>query len=248
MSPSMNSNKMILALVASLLPLATIACGGAPSSDLEGAAPAASASASQNDGGAPNANSGSNNSNSNSTSNTTADAGSTSTSNGGGNTSASDAGTTATTVTFSANCNTAVSAPELCAEDVTGTAGEIITVPVDLLGTIACPTVQEAWGHLVFSNNFLLANPVEQLDCITRDFDTVPVTPDTTEVIWDHLGGNSSCPNQIVSGRVDMVQVEILPGTPAGDYPITWNNEGVASPITGCAGPANGIAGTIHVN
>jgi hypothetical protein len=234
--PNMNSNKMLLTVIASLLPLASVACGGSTGTDEATVpAPAASASSSQNDAGAPSSN------------NTSTNPSGPTTSSDAGSTAPADAG--ATTITFSANCNVTPASPELCVEDVSGHAGDLIYLPIDMIGTATCTQAGQTSGHLVLPQYFELTNPVDDVDCVSRDTYATPVTPDTTEIMWDAFGGGiAGCAAQIPAGRVDKVQVEILPGTPSGDYPVTWLEPAVASPVLGCGGIVTGIAGTIHVD
>lgn len=233
----MTSSKTLLPLLASLLSLSAAACGGSTGAvdATENGTPAPSASSSHDDAGTATGNGNGGNA---------SDAGA----------STSDAGTTTTNdagsgPTFAANCNVPVSGPELCVEDVHGKPGDVIDLPIDFLGTSACTEALEASGHLVMASWFELTNPVQQVDCISRDLYAAPA-PDTIEVMWDAFGGGaiSACPNDVKTGRLDVVKIEILPGTPSGDYTVTWSNPGLASSVAACATFGTGIDGHIHVD
>jgi hypothetical protein len=232
----MHSNKKLLGLVASILSLSAVACGGATGSvdpvDDNVTPPAASPSP---DAGAPS-------SNTNNTNNNAADGGTSTTS------PTSDAGTT-TTTTASANCNVTVNSPMLCVEDVHGKAGDVIDLPIDYLGTTTCTSAFEASGHLVMPDFFELTNPVQQVNCVSRDNYGAPAIG-TTEIMWDHFGAGSisACPNELVPGRSDVVQIEILPGAPSGDYDVTWTNPSLPAAIPACVALNSGINGHIHVD
>ena len=150
------------------------------------------------------------------------------------------------------HCDTATStSAALCVENAQGHAGDVVDVPIYFIGSTACTEAYEANGHLVAdANSFALANPAQQVSCISRDYYGAPA-PGTIEISWNAFGGGSvgGCPNDIVPGKLDTVQIEILPGTPPGDYPITWNDPGVAGTTAQCGvfGPSAGIAGTIRV-
>lgn len=235
------SKQMILTVLASLLPLTTIACGGS-SGEVDPvtgqpAPSASSSSSSQDDAGAP----GTNNNNSNNNGSSTSDAGTTANDGGGGG---------ATTIPVSPNCNVAVTSPDLCVDDVHGAAGSIIDLPIEFLSTAACPDALEASGHLQMSQYFMLANPEEQIDCMTRELYAAPPA-DEIEVMWDAFGANSigACPNKIKSGHLDTVKIEILPGTPSGDYDVTWVNGFIATgAAVGCDMVNPAINGHIHVD
>lgn len=209
-------------LFASLLPLALLACGGAPSTNLGGGAPASDGGAPGSDGGAPASD---------------------------GAAPAADAGSGSTIGT---HCDTeTTTTAALCIENAEGHAGDIVDVPIYFLATAACSDAYEANGHLVAdANDFDLANPVQQVACVSRDYYAAPA-PGTIEIIWNAFGGGSvgGCPNDIAPGKLDTVKLEILPGTPPGDYPITWNDASVAGKTAVCSflGGSNGIAGTIRV-
>jgi hypothetical protein len=232
----MHSNKKILGLIASVLSLSAVACGGST----EGVDPVNDSvtppATSHDDAGVPAANNNGNAADGGTSTTTTNDAG----------TSANDAGTT---TTLSANCNVTVNSPMLCAEDVHGKAGDIIDLPIDYLGTTTCTSAFEASGHLVMPDFFQLTNPVQQVSCISRDNYGAPAIG-TTEIMWDHFGAGSisACPNNLVPGRSDVVQIEILPGAPSGDYDVTWTNPSLPAAIPACVALNSGINGHIHVD
>ena len=233
----MKNSKMILTVLASLLPLTTIACGGS-TGEVDAVtgqpAPSASSSSSSQDDAGTGASTNNNNGGS------PVDGGATSTSDGG----------STTTTTVSANCKVAVTSPDLCVDDVHGAAGSIIDLPIEFLGTAQCTDALEASGHLQMSQYFMLANPVQQIDCVTRDLYAAP-PPDQIEVMWDAFGGGSigACPNHIQAGRLDTVKIEIMPGTPSGDYDVTWVGGFIATgAATGCDMVNPAINGHIHVD
>ena len=183
-------------LVPSILSLAAIACGGAPSTNVQ----------SQSDSGA----------------------------------------------TIATHCDTATSASVgLCIENAEGHAGEVIDVPVYLLGSANCTDAMEASGHIVAdANSFALANPVQQVDCVSRDYYAAPAAG-TIEIMWNAFGAGSigACPNDIVPGKLDTVKIEILPGTPPGDYALSWSDTTVAGNTMQCSafGASGGLPGTLRV-
>ena len=131
-----------------------------------------------------------------------------------------------------------------------GAAGTVIDLPIEFLGTAQCVDALEASGHLQMSQNFLLVNPVEQIDCMTRELYAAP-PPDQIEVMWDAFGAGSigACPNDIKKGRLDTVKIEIMPGTPSGDYDVTWVNGFIATGASaGCDMVNPAINGHIHVD
>jgi hypothetical protein len=239
MSLDMNSNKQLLVLFASLFSIPTVvACGGSTEGvdPVDNATPAptasssSSSSSSQDDAGAPSSNKGS----------PAVD---------GGTSVTADAGST--TTTLSSNCsNLNLSSPTLCAENVSGHAGDIVNVPIDLIETTGCTDALEADGHLVLdANYFEMTNPAQQIDCISRDFFATPA-PGTIEVMWDAFGPGqvAGCTKDLFPGRLDMVQIEILPGTPPGDYAVTWTLSDLAANPATCGMNGAGVNGTIHVD
>lgn len=211
-------------LFASILPftLAAIACGGSTPTDLQGSLPASSSSAANDAGPAP-------------SSSTTADAG-------------ADANVAPP---LAKHCNGTVATADLCLENAQGRAGDIVDVEVYLVGSNTCTEAFEASGHVVAdASHFELANPASQVDCITRDLFGAPA-PGTTEIMWNAFGGGSitSCPKNLTPGKVDVIKIKILPGTPPGVYPIRWNDAGIAAPASQCAvfGSSVGIGGSIRV-
>jgi hypothetical protein len=244
MSLDMNSNKQLLVLLASLFSIPTVVgCGGAtegvdPENNVTPAPSASSSSSSstsQDDAGAPSSNKGT----------PAVD---------GGTSVTADAGAT-TTTTPSANCSgITLNGPNLCIENVSGHAGSIVSIPIDLLETTGCGDADEADGHLVLDSNFFqLANPAQQINCISRDLYAAPA-PGTVEIMWDAFGPGqvAGCTTDLQPGRLDMVQVEILPGTPAGDYDVTWSTSDIAaasvSAAAACFMSGTGTNGKIHVD
>ena len=147
------------------------------------------------------------------------------------------------------HCNAPMSSPDLCVENAQGHAGDVVSVDIYYVGTSSCSDAYEASGHLVADgSDFQLANPVQQVNCVSRDYYAAPA-PGTIEIIWNAFGGGSigSCPNDLVPGKLDTVQIEILPGTPPGDYPITWNNASLPAPTQACSAFGNGVSGFIRV-
>ncbi|MGH7283683.1 MAG: hypothetical protein ACRELY_19325, partial [Polyangiaceae bacterium] len=61
-------------------------------------------------------------------------------------------------------------------------------------------------------------------------------------------GSIAACPNHVKAGRLDTLKVEILPGTPSGDYDVTWNGAGLANAAVGCDMVNPAINGHIHVD
>jgi hypothetical protein len=211
---------------ASLLPLSIAACSGAPATDLNGpaasAAPTPSAPVQLDGGPAP-----------------TADA-------------APPAVDGSALPPIATHCtNASTSSTDLCIENAQGHAGDIVDVDVYFLGSTTCTDAYEANGHIVAdAASFQLANPVQQVACISRSYYGAPA-PGTIEIMWNAFGGGAiqGCPNNIVPGKLDTVKIQILPGTPPGDYPITWTDGGIAGTTQQCAmfGAGVGIAGTIRV-
>lgn len=148
------------------------------------------------------------------------------------------------------HCNVSSSSMELCIENAQGHAGEVVDVDVFLLGSSACTEAFEASGRFsADASSFQLANPIQQVGCISRDFYGAPA-PGTTEIMWNAFGGGAiqACPKNITPGKLDTVKIQILPGTAPGVYPITWTDSGVAAPATQCATfGTSGISGTIRV-
>ena len=139
----------------------------------------------------------------------------------------------------------------LCVENVSGHAGDVVDVPIYLIGSTACPDALEANGHFVAdANSFALANPVQQVNCISRDYYGAPA-PGTIEITWNAFGASSitSCPNDVMPGKVDTVKIEILPGTQPGDYSLAWTNPGIVGATQQCGifDSSAGISGTIRV-
>jgi hypothetical protein len=214
-------------LAASLLPfaLAAIACGGSAPTDLQSTPPSPSGSAANDAGPAP-------------TTTTTP---------------ATDAGAPDANVAppLAKHCGGTVATANLCLENAQGRAGDVVDVEVHLVGSTTCTEAFEANGHVVVdAAHFQLANPADQVDCITRELFSAPA-PGTTEIMWSAFGGGSitSCPKNLTPGKVDVIKVKILPGTPPGVYPIRWSDAGIAAPASACAGFGSGVGidGTVRV-
>lgn len=155
------------------------------------------------------------------------------------------------------HCNGTVGTADLCLENAQGHAGEVVDVDVYFLGSNTCTDALEVNGRIVADgSHFALANPIQQVNCISRDFFGAPA-PGTTEIMWNAFGGGaiSACPNKLSPGKLDTVKIQILPGTPPGVYPITWNDAGIVAPSSApssCSlfasnGQTVGIGGQIRV-
>ncbi len=152
------------------------------------------------------------------------------------------------------HCSGTVGTADVCLENAQGHAGEVVDIDVYFVGSNTCTDALEVNGRFVADgSHFALANPIQQVNCVSRDLFGAPA-PGTTEIMWNAFGAGAitACPNKLTPGKLDTVKVQILPGTPPGVYPIRWSDVGIAGSTSQCSlftqsGQSVGIGGQIRV-
>lgn len=149
------------------------------------------------------------------------------------------------------HCNVSPATPDVCIENAQGRAGETVSVEIHLVGDAkACNAANEAGGHILFDPNLMsVENPGEQISCRTRRVAPSIFTPGATVIQWDAFGPGTlgGCTTDIPFGKVDVVEMRILPGTKPGDYELKFEDASYIGYTAPCTNIGGGIAGTLRV-
>jgi len=139
---------------------------------------------------------------------------------------------------------------DLCIENVEGRVGDVVDLEIHLLGTSTCFEAQEMFGRIdAKKTQFEIQNVADVDNCRTRRYDTALADPTTEEIVFAAFGANTSvgCTAHLPKGMKDAIKIKILPGTPPGDYTLSFTSAGVATDDAACAMQSTGISGVIRV-
>ncbi|MBX3187831.1 MAG: hypothetical protein KF819_12480 [Labilithrix sp.] len=148
------------------------------------------------------------------------------------------------------HCTGTFPEPKACIERVEGRAGDVVQVDLVLLGSSGCTAAGEVGGRIDLDlGRFELTNEGEHVACRTRMVATnvTPGSPD--QIVWNAFGEGAlgGCPDAIPAGKADTLAIRIKPGTPPGDYALTWGESTVASFNPACQSTSPGANGVIRV-
>ncbi len=153
-------------------------------------------------------------------------------------------------VAIAKHCPAADAVPGLCLENAEGHAGETVSLEVHLVASANCDHANEASGRIfIDKTRFALAN--EEVGCIWRHQIPDTFTPAFSNdlIEWKASGGGNpaTCVAPAGIGKVDVIQVKILPNTPPGDYELDWQDIRFWGDTYTCQSKDNFIAGKIRV-
>lgn len=137
--------------------------------------------------------------------------------------------------------------PDLCIENVQGHAGETVHLDVYFLGTTAIDQAEEMGGHIFIDpSQVSVDNPADVMGCRTRRMSPAISNPSATVITWNAFGNNvvPGCASMLAAGKIDTIELHIVPGTPPGDYKLDWEDVGIVT--TGNLF-GKGMSGTLRV-
>jgi hypothetical protein len=145
------------------------------------------------------------------------------------------------------HCPATLTKPGTCLETAQGRAGDVVEVEVYFVPTASCLNATETYGRFtVDAKRFALENAVSHIDCRTRR--AVEAKDGKREISYQRQGKmNALCADPIGFGKIDVLAVRILPGTPPGDYPLTLDAAHVVGTAPGCDSHDVAVAGVIRV-
>lgn len=138
----------------------------------------------------------------------------------------------------------------VCIETAEGHAGDTIDLEVHLVRSAACGPAEYAFGSFkIDSSKFELMNKDNQPDCLSRDA-YAGSDPNTDVVSWqafDRSIAPATCTASAGVGKVDVIELHIKPGTPAGDYDLPFETSELLGGGPGCSGVFMHVASKVRV-